>query len=79
MTISPELFYSILSMDAYNRGYDPSIEGLGEDGSIGNATLLTRTDIGISDDEYSAWSDASFSAIAHQTARPCGVYRGASR
>ena len=33
MTISTDLFLSILSMDAYNRGYDPGIEGLGGIGS----------------------------------------------
>jgi hypothetical protein len=29
MTISPELFRAILSMDAYNRGYDEGIASLG--------------------------------------------------
>ncbi len=40
MSISPELLYAILSMDAYNRGYEPGIAGLGGEGSlIGNATV----------------------------------------
>lgn len=48
MTISKDLFLAILSMDAYNRGYDAGMtdngsndpDGLGEAGShIGNATV----------------------------------------
>ena len=40
MTISNELFFSILSMDAYNRGYSPGIEGLGgENSQIGTAII----------------------------------------
>ena len=40
MPISKDLFLSILSMDAYNRGYDAGIAGLGGEGSqIGNATI----------------------------------------
>lgn len=41
MTISKELFLAILSMDSYNRGYNPGIAGLDDcsDGMvrIGNA------------------------------------------
>jgi hypothetical protein len=47
MSISKDLFMSILSMDAYNRGYGAGIDpdgdgnGLGVEGrSIGNATIL---------------------------------------
>ena len=65
MTISKDLFMSILSMDAYNRGYTPGIAGLAETGKIGNATLLTRADIGVSTTEYQAWQAASFYAIAY--------------
>ena len=40
MTMSKDLFLSILSMDAYNRGYNPGIAGLGGPGTgIGNATI----------------------------------------
>jgi hypothetical protein len=43
MSISPELFLAILSMDAYNRGYNAGIGnntvGLGTTGQIGNATI----------------------------------------
>ena len=35
MSISKELFLSILSMDAYNRGYGQGISGLGGVGSGG--------------------------------------------
>lgn len=36
--MNDELFNAILSMDAYNRGYDQSIEILGT--AIGNAILV---------------------------------------
>ena len=38
MAISSDLFMAILSMDAYNRGYNSSIVALTET-SIGNATI----------------------------------------
>ncbi len=73
MTISKDLFLAILSMDSYNRGYgagladggDNDPDGLGETGQIGSATLVTRTDLDISSEEYQAWQDASFYAIAY--------------
>ena len=42
MTVSKDLLLSILSMDAYNRGYNPRIDGLSDapDTRIGNATIL---------------------------------------
>lgn len=39
MTISSELFNAILSMDAYNRGYDQSIVMTGN--VVGNAHIMT--------------------------------------
>lgn len=40
MSISPELMYAILAMDAYNRGYNPGIAGLGgKDSHISTATI----------------------------------------
>jgi hypothetical protein len=43
LAISKDLFLSILSMDAYNRGYNPGIANLGGAGTvIGSATLLNR-------------------------------------
>ena len=44
--ISDELMLSILAMDAYNRGYNPGIEGLGDPGSsLGNARFDAQSDI----------------------------------
>ena len=42
MTISKDLFLSILSMDAYNRGYNSGIDDLSDapGTQIGNATIL---------------------------------------
>jgi Lipase (class 3) len=36
--MNPDLFRAILAMDAYNRGYDPGIAGLGQS-PIGDATF----------------------------------------
>jgi hypothetical protein len=36
--MTPRLTYAILSMDAYNRGYEPAIEDL-PNGQIGGATI----------------------------------------
>lgn len=41
MTISANLFRAVLAMDAYNRGYDAGIAGLGGIGAtLGNATFI---------------------------------------
>lgn len=70
MSISPELFMAILSMDSYNRGYNSDVgddlDGLGESGSIGNATLIDQTTVGIGEPEYQAWKDSGFYAIAYK-------------
>ena len=73
MTISKELYLALLSMDAYNRGYGAGIadggtsdmDGLGEAGHIGNATLLTRADIGINNAQYDGWQAVGFYAVAY--------------
>jgi hypothetical protein len=65
MTISPGLTYAILSLDSYNRGYDPGVEGLGGIGaSIGDYTLRAQSEI----DPQSAEFAASFYAAAYQDA-----------
>ncbi|MCP4082077.1 MAG: hypothetical protein GY743_17725 [Planctomycetaceae bacterium] len=46
MTISNDLMYAILAMDAYNRDYGAGIKSLGGKGAkIGNATLGDDSDI----------------------------------
>ena len=40
-----DLFLAILSMDSYNRGYGQGITGLSNTGLIGNASILSQTDI----------------------------------
>jgi hypothetical protein len=63
MAISQDLLLAILSLDAYNRGYAPGIEGLGDLGSkIGNATIIKQSD----PDEDSAEFAAGFYAVAYQ-------------
>ena len=66
MTTSKELLLSILSMDAYNRGYNQGINGLEEDGSVGGLRVLTRAELNISDSQFQEWRDAGFYAIAYQ-------------
>jgi hypothetical protein len=45
MPISKDLFLSILSMDAYNRSYNPGIANLGGLGSgIGNAVVTSDSE-----------------------------------
>ena len=58
MTISKDLFLSILSKDAYNRGYNPGIAGL--DGThIGNATIGVSSSINPNSPEVAASFDAA--------------------
>jgi hypothetical protein len=38
------LFYAILSMDSYNRGYDAGIE-IDEEDEIGNATIIESSSV----------------------------------
>lgn len=45
MTVKKDLFLSILSMDSYNRGYNPGIAGLGGiDTQICSATIKKESD-----------------------------------
>jgi hypothetical protein len=73
MTMSKDLFLSILSMDAYNRGYNPGIAGLSESGAIGNATLLTRAGLGVSQNDYADWQAASFYGLAYKLTQSVGT------
>ena len=70
MSISNDLFMSILSMDAYNRGYN---EGLKVSGGIGTATLLRNAD-----DPEGVARAASFFAQAYtlQNGQKIISYRG---
>lgn len=73
MTISKDLFLAILSMDAYNRGYDAGIndagqgdlDGLGDANGtkIGTATITRASD----SDPNSAEVAASFYALSYNT------------
>ncbi len=63
MTMSKDLFLSILSMDAYNRGYHPGVAGLSDavNTQIGSATIKAAS----SSVEDSAEVAASFYAISY--------------
>lgn len=61
MPISKELYLSVLSLDAYNHGYNVGIEGLGGAGdNIGSATILNNP---IPDGSQAA----GFYAVAYNT------------
>ena len=78
MTISKDLFLAILSMDAYNRGYDAGIsdgdendtDGLGDaiGTQIGNASVVARSDSDSNSDEVAA----GFYAIAYEMTADVG-------
>ncbi len=62
MAISQDLFLAILAMDAYNRGYNEGLVGLGGIGSqIGNATFAVQSDINPNSPDVAA----SFYAAAY--------------
>ncbi len=63
MTISPELMYSILAMDAYNREYGAGIEISGP--GIGNATFKDHEQSGVTPAEYQSWQAVGFYAAAY--------------
>jgi hypothetical protein len=44
MTMNKDLFYAILAMDSYNRGYGLRIAGLSDTGNIGNASIQQISD-----------------------------------
>lgn len=67
MTMSRDLFLAILAMDSYNRGYNQSVGGLPEEGSLGSATIVSRSEIfgSEADAVFQNWQDAGFYAIAY--------------
>jgi hypothetical protein len=70
MTISKDLFLALLSMDAYNRGYEQGIEGLENEGALlGNAKIIRQSDV----DPGSPGVDAGFYAVAYETTKDIGT------
>ena len=64
MTLQPELMNAILSMDAYNRGYDASIEVTGN--AVGSAQIATTVnDLGQTVNLDSSILNDSDQAIGH--------------
>jgi hypothetical protein len=85
MTISRDLFLSILSMDSYNRGYDAGIEGLGGAGSsIGTATVRNEQipqgseTFGFAATAYSTAYGTVISYRGTDNPDPIGILDGAS-
>ena len=82
---SPLLMRAILSLDAYNRGYNSGFsdgvgnpfDGLGEVGTIGGATIISREALGITEAKYAEWQAAGFYAVAYQVGGQTIIsYRG---
>jgi len=63
------LFLAILAMDSYNRGYGVGVEGLDEEGQIGNATIIPTP-------SQAGWEAASFYAIAYDMTGVAGFTAG---
>ncbi len=62
MSISPELMYAILAMDAYNRGYNPGIFLTGN--QVGTATITTDSET--TPETSGEGKDAGFYAVSYQ-------------
>jgi hypothetical protein len=63
MTISPELEYALLSLDSYNRGYNPGILGLSDQlGTVVGDWSILDVDLPVGSE------DASFYAVAYTDA-----------
>ncbi|MCP4071883.1 MAG: hypothetical protein GY742_09125 [Hyphomicrobiales bacterium] len=74
MSVSNELMYAILAMDAYNQGYETGIEH--DESTIGTATIAPRKEH-TSDIEYQDWKDVDFYAAAYSyNGRTVISYRG---
>jgi hypothetical protein len=75
MALSKDLFLAILSMDAYNRGYNAGINfGAGSDAfrvEIGNASILKNAA-----DPQGVAQSAGFYAIAYDTSAVSGFSAG---
>lgn len=78
MTISNELFLSLLAMDSYNRGYNPGISGLGGLSSkIGTANLSQQSNISeTSADVAAGFYASSYTIGTGANARTIISYRG---
>lgn len=63
------LFLAILAMDSYNRGYGVGVEGLDEEGQIGNATIIPTP-------SQAGWEAANFYAIAYDMTGVAGFTAG---
>lgn len=63
MTISKDTFLAILAMVSYNQGYGRGIEH-GKT-QIGSATAKSLISSGVNQEQYQAWQDAGFYAIAY--------------
>lgn len=79
MALDKDLLTALLSLDVYNRGYNPGIEGLGSVGSsLGQAYFLNQSNTETTSDEF----NADFYAAAYTVTYESGAtetiiaYRG---
>ncbi len=76
MSISKELFFAILAMDAYNRGEERKVEIDGN--AIGLATITTES-LDQADIRRGDWAEAGFSAVSYDLGGGVdGISTGAS-
>lgn len=68
--MNKDLFLAILAMDSYNREYGAGVNLTGS--ATGNASIITRASLGISETEYADWQAAGFYAIAYNVSGVAG-------
>ena len=70
MTMSKDLLFALLFLDAYDRGFGAGLEdretGLTNEG-IGHARVVDRREVGVDVDVYDQWKEVSSHAEAYAT------------
>ncbi len=70
--VKDDLFLAILSMDAYNRGYDPGIAELGGVGArLGNADIISDSSV-LKENGVRQDSPVSFYAVEYNLSADFG-------
>lgn len=63
MAISKDLFLAILTMDSCHRHYGAANSVPGS--AVGDANILRRDALGVSDEQYQDWQNTGFYAITY--------------
>src|SRR5688572_25371309 len=74
MTVSRELFLSILALDSYNRGYGANVNVPGT--MLGRAAVLPHQSYNITDETYQSWQSIGFFASMYDMTGVSGFSSG---